>query len=64
MTLKTLAHADEEGKSRRILIAIDFGTTYSGIAWAQTARVCIPSFCKNLTDCPLARCAELHRAMA
>ena len=25
---------------RKILIAVDFGTTFSGVAWAQTRRVC------------------------
>ena len=24
---------------RKILIAVDFGTTFSGVAWAQTRRV-------------------------
>lgn len=27
---------------RKILIAVDFGTTFSGVAWAQTRRVWIP----------------------
>ena len=39
MTLKNLEQAMDEGKSRRIIVAVDFGTTYSGLAWAQTARV-------------------------
>ena len=26
--------------ARKILIACDFGTTYSGLAWAQTSKVC------------------------
>ena len=30
----------ENGKTdRRIIVSIDFGTTYSGIAWAETSRV-------------------------
>ena len=24
---------------RRIIVSIDFGTTYSGVAWAETSRV-------------------------
>ena len=24
---------------RKLLIAVDFGTTFSGVAWAQTRRV-------------------------
>ena len=34
----TLEDADESS-DRKILIAVDFGTTYSGVAWAQTRRV-------------------------
>lgn len=26
-------------KDRRIIVSIDFGTTYSGVAWAETSRV-------------------------
>ena len=26
-------------KERRIIVSVDFGTTYSGIAWAETSRV-------------------------
>jgi hypothetical protein len=38
MTLK--ATVDEPGGQRRcIVVAVDFGTTFSGVAWAQTARV-------------------------
>lgn len=29
----------EEGADRKLLIAVDFGTTFSGVAWAQTRRV-------------------------
>ena len=28
-----------EGADRKLLIAVDFGTTFSGVAWAQTRRV-------------------------
>ena len=31
---------DESTADRKLLIAIDFGTTFSGVAWAQTRRVC------------------------
>ena len=31
----------EEGADRKLLIAVDFGTTFSGVAWAQTRRVCL-----------------------
>ena len=31
---------EEDGMAdRKILIAVDFGTTFSGVAWAQTRRV-------------------------
>ena len=33
---------DDGTADRKILIAIDFGTTFSGVAWAQTRRVWIP----------------------
>lgn len=45
-TLKALEHAtatlevgDDATADRKILIAVDFGTTFSGVAWAQTRRV-------------------------
>lgn len=34
---------DESAADRKLLIAVDFGTTYSGVAWAQTRRVCTPA---------------------
>ena len=30
---------DDGTADRKILIAVDFGTTFSGVAWAQTRRV-------------------------
>ena len=44
MEKATLGHSDvninDDGMSdRKILIAVDFGTTFSGVAWAQTRRV-------------------------
>ena len=30
---------DDRTADRKILIAVDFGTTFSGVAWAQTRRV-------------------------
>ena len=40
---------------RKILIAVDFGTTFSGVAWAQTRRVCtslqLPVLSMMLTIC-------------
>jgi molecular chaperone DnaK (HSP70) len=27
---------------RKLIVGIDFGTTFSGVAWAETRRVCIP----------------------
>ena len=30
---------DNAMADRKILIAVDFGTTFSGVAWAQTRRV-------------------------
>jgi hypothetical protein len=41
--------------SRKIVVSIDFGTTYSGIAWAETTRVGIP----NLLTVMLISDAEL-----
>ena len=38
MTLTKLPLA-AVGDDRRILVAVDYGTTFSGVAWAQTARV-------------------------
>ena len=29
---------DDGTADRKILIAVDFGTTFSGVAWAQTRR--------------------------
>ena len=31
--------ADDGTSDRKLLIAVDFGTTFSGVAWAQTRRV-------------------------
>lgn len=31
--------ATETGVGQSIVIAVDFGTTFSGVAWAQTANV-------------------------
>lgn len=36
--VSTLVLEDNEA-DRKLLIAVDFGTTYSGVAWAQTRRV-------------------------
>ena len=33
---------DDGTADRKILIAVDFGTTFSGVAWAQTRRVWTP----------------------
>ena len=30
---------DASTADRKLLIAVDFGTTFSGVAWAQTRRV-------------------------
>ena len=30
---------DDGTADRKLLIAVDFGTTFSGVAWAQTRRV-------------------------
>ena len=52
---------------RKILIAVDFGTTFSGVAWAQTRRVCI-SYPLPVPDTMLriciARCAVRHYSVA
>lgn len=31
------------GEERRIVVSIDFGTTFSGVAWAETTQVSISS---------------------
>lgn len=31
---------DDHAADRKLLVAVDFGTTFSGVAWAQTRRVC------------------------
>ena len=38
-SLSDLKLAEDAASDRKILIAIDFGTTFSGVAWAQTRRV-------------------------
>lgn len=38
MVLKTEGRPSH-GKQRCIVVAVDYGTTFSGVAWAQTARV-------------------------
>lgn len=37
--LSSLQVEDESTADRKLLIAVDFGTTFSGVAWAQTRRV-------------------------
>ena len=37
--LSDLKLVEDASADRKILIAIDFGTTFSGVAWAQTRRV-------------------------
>lgn len=36
---RKLSKSDDEGPDRKILMAVDFGTTYSGLAWSQTRKV-------------------------
>ena len=31
--------SDDDGADRKILMAVDFGTTFSGLAWSHTRRV-------------------------
>lgn len=31
--------SEDDGTDRKILMAVDFGTTYSGLAWSQTRKV-------------------------
>ena len=38
--LASLQVEDDSTVDRKLLIAVDFGTTFSGVAWAQTRRVC------------------------
>lgn len=52
---------------RRIIVSIDFGTTYSGVAWAETSQVStILRFynMSGLTDNFKARCSTYHLQMA
>ena len=62
--------AVEEGADRKLLIAVDFGTTFSGVAWAQTRRV--RTLQMNINQ-PLghhsltllvARCSDYHHSVA
>lgn len=61
---------DESAADRKLLIAVDFGTTYSGVAWAQTRRVCTPAviICTRFSFYSLtsitARCSNHHHSMA
>lgn len=38
--LSSLQVEGDSTADRKLLIAVDFGTTFSGVAWAQTRRVC------------------------
>ena len=37
--LSSMTVEDDNESDRKLLIAVDFGTTFSGVAWAQTRRV-------------------------
>ena len=37
--MSSLSVEDDNEADRKLLIAVDFGTTFSGVAWAQTRRV-------------------------
>lgn len=37
--LNDLKFEDDGTSDRKLLVAVDFGTTFSGVAWAQTRRV-------------------------
>lgn len=36
---RKFVESDDDGTDRKILMAVDFGTTYSGLAWSQTRKV-------------------------
>ena len=61
---------EDGGSDRKILIAVDFGTTFSGVAWAQTRRVSeiIPGVIVRLlllkADRLQARCTNHYHPMA
>lgn len=59
---------DESSADRKLLIAVDFGTTFSGVAWAQTRRVCTPRDYTRFSFYSLisiaARCSNHHYPMA
>ena len=60
-------HVEDAPSDRRILIAVDFGTTFSGVAWAQTRRVrvcCMASKLVCETNKQTARRADNHYSMA
>lgn len=38
---------EDSGADRKLLVAVDFGTTYSGVAWAQTRRVGLPGLMRT-----------------
>lgn len=52
---------------RRIIVSIDFGTTYSGVAWADTTRVGfekVDSSKDALADSHAAQCATCYLKLA
>lgn len=58
---------DDGTADRKILIAVDFGTTFSGIAWAQTRRVWIFSTSAvmfSMLTSWVARCAISYHPVA
>ncbi len=37
--LAEIKFSEDSGADRKILIAVEFGTTFSGVVWAQTRRI-------------------------
>ena len=68
--VSTLLPEDNEA-DRKLLVAVDFGTTYSGVAWAQTRRVGLLHQTRtallqmdDLSDYLSAGCANYYHTMA
>ena len=52
--LSSMTVEDDNESDRKLLIAVDFGTTFSGVAWAQTRRVQqeLPAECSLQANIP------------
>lgn len=62
---RNTVESEEGGPDRRILMAVDFGTTYSGLAWSQTRKVSMYHFLLiTKLMCSLAGNTDAHHTLA